>query len=252
MNSLMHAGSNHTNGAGKRRAIYAELPESPVTTSPVPRLTSLYHHNDAGHYGDRRYPGNCGGILIRDLLVYFRAKRVFDPMSGSGTCRHVCQELGVSCLSTDLRSGFDACNPRQYDLSQRFDFIWLHPPYWRQKVYSDDARDMSACPTLRQFCDCLTRLLASCAKVLAHDGKLALLMGDYTDRHVGFVPLVYHSKRICYATGLRQVCTDIIRFVHRAGSAGKVYRSSFIPGLHDVCMIFEKRAAQSDRGHAPR
>ena len=38
----------------------------------------------------------------------------------------------------------------------------------------------------------------------------------------------------------RQHCTDIIRFSHGASSSKKVYRSSFIPGLHDVCMIFEK------------
>ncbi len=39
---------------------------------------------------------------------------------------------------------------------------------------------------------------------------------------------------------LTQHCTDIIRFSHGASSSKKTYRSSFIPGLHDVCMIFEK------------
>ena len=34
--------------------------------------------------------------------------------------------------------------------------------------------------------------------------------------------------------------TDIVRFSHGASSAKKTYRSSFIPGLHDVCMIFER------------
>lgn len=33
----------------------------------------------------------------------------------------------------------------------------------------------------------------------------------------------------------------LIRFSHGASSSKKVYRSSFIPGLHDVCTIFEKR-----------
>jgi hypothetical protein len=32
----------------------------------------------------------------------------------------------------------------------------------------------------------------------------------------------------------------IIRFSHGASSSNKVYRSSFIPGLHDVCMVFER------------
>ena len=64
-------------------------------------------------------------------------------------------------------------------------------------------------------------------------------MGDYCDREAGFVPLVFRTKQLALASGLRQHCTDIIRFSHGASSR-KVYRSSFIPGLHDVCMIFEK------------
>lgn len=56
----------------------------------------------------------------------------------------------------------------------------------------------------------------------------------------GFVPLTFHTKRLALAAGLVQHCTDIIRFGHGASSSRKVYRSSFIPGLHDTCMIFEK------------
>lgn len=59
---------------------YAKLPLAPVNRSPVPRLTSLYHFDRAGEYGDRGYPGNCGGNLIRDLLLYFRPRSVFDPL----------------------------------------------------------------------------------------------------------------------------------------------------------------------------
>jgi hypothetical protein len=71
-------------------------------------------------------------------------------------------------------------------------------------------------------------------------GKLAILMGDYTDREAGFVALTYHTKRLAFAVGLSQHGTDIIRFSHGASSSQKTYRSSFIPGLHDVCTIFEK------------
>ena len=65
-------------------------------------------------------------------------------------------------------------------------------------------------------------------------------MGDYSDRDAGFVPLTYWTKRIAFEAGLSQACTDIIRFSHGASSSSKVYRSSFIPGLHDTCMVFEK------------
>lgn len=50
----------------------------------------------------------------------------------------------------------------------------------------------------------------------------------------------YIDEQIAFNAGLVQTCTDIIRFSHGASSGRKVYRSSFIPGLHDVCMIFEK------------
>jgi hypothetical protein len=54
------------------------------------------------------------------------------------------------------------------------------------------------------------------------------------------VPLVYHTKRLAFEAGLKQHCTDIIRFSHGNSSSKKAYRSSFIPGLHDTCMIFER------------
>ncbi len=75
--------------------LYARLPHAPINGSPVPHLTSLYHFDRAGEYGDRSYPGNCGGNLIRDLLTYFAPKQVLDPMTGSGTCADVCRELAI-------------------------------------------------------------------------------------------------------------------------------------------------------------
>ena len=82
--------------------------------------------------------------------------------------------------------------------------------------------------------------MSNCTESLDHGGKLAILMGDYSDSEAGYVPLVYYTKRLAFEAGLRQHCTDIIRFSHGASSSKKVYRSSFIPGLHDVCMIFER------------
>ena len=73
-------------------------------------------------------------------------------------------------------------------------------------------------------------------------------MGDYCDRESGFVPLTYHTKRLAMECGLRQHCTDIIRFSHGASSSQKVYRTSFIPGLHDVCMIFEINPNAAQKG----
>ncbi len=222
------------------RPVYARLPRAPVNASPVPHLTSLYHFHRAGEYGDRKWPGNCGGNLIKDLLLYFRPSLILDPMAGSGTCRDVCNELGLACFSWDIHQGFDACDATDFPSSPTFDFIWSHPPYWRQKLYADDPRDLSRSPTLEHFLVRYGQFIRNCASSLKRGGKLAILMGDYSDRDAGYVPLVYHTKRLAFAAGLEQHCTDIIRFSHGASSSKKVYRSSFIPGLHDVCTIFEK------------
>jgi len=224
------------------KPIYVRLPLAPVTASPVPHLTSLYHFHRAGEYGDRSYPGNCGGNLIKDLLLYFKPGFVLDPMSGSGTCSDVCEELGIPCMAWDIHRGIDACDPQGFSDAEAFDFIWVHPPYWRMKLYADDARDLSRAPTLEVFLRRYRQFIRNCVTVLKTGGKLAILMGDYSDREAGFIPLTYWTKRLAFECGLRQHCTDIIRFSHGASSSKKVYRSSFIPGLHDVCSIFEKQS----------
>jgi DNA modification methylase len=218
----------------------ALLPRAPRNASPVPGLTSLHAKSYRGPYGDARYPGNCGGELIKDLLRYFRPAIVFDPMTGSGTCRDVCDELGIDCASKDIRFGFDACDPQNFRDLPQFDFVWLHPPYWRQKIYTGTQGDLSSCSSLDAFLDRYERLIRNCANVLKPGGRMAILMGDYSDREAGFVPLIYHTKRLCFEAGLRQACTDIVRFSHNASSSRKVYASSFIPGLHDICAVFEK------------
>lgn len=218
----------------------AVLPRAPRNGSPVPGLTSLYHKSWRGNYGDARYPGNCSGELIKDLLRFFRPRRVLDPMAGSGTCADVCRDLGIECVSKDIRDGFDAANPMGIDELGAFDFVWVHPPYWRQKRYTSHPRDLSNCPTLDDFLAGYSVLIENCFDVLRPGGRLAVLMGDYTDREAGYVPLTYHTKRIAFRLGLRQCCTDIIRFGHGASSSHKTYRSSFIPGLHDTCMVFER------------
>ena len=221
------------------KPVYAKLPRAPRNSSPVPHLTSLYHFDDDGRNRDHGYPGNCGGNLIKDLLRYFRPGLVLDPMSGSGTCQDVCQELGIACMAWDIHQGIDACDPEGFAV-ETFDFIWVHPPYWRQKLYADDSRDMSRAPSLEEFLRRYRRFLRNSAQALKPSGKLAVLMGDYHDHAEGFIPLTYHTKRLAFECGLKQHGTDIIRFSHAASSSKKVYRTSFIPGLHDVCMIFEK------------
>jgi SAM-dependent methyltransferase len=221
-------------------ATYARLPEAPRNASPVPHLTSLYHNPETGAYGDRSYPGNCSGNLIRDLIKFFGAKSIIDPMAGSGTARDVCNKLGVYCWSGDLRQGFDACEPSRFP-QECFDFCWLHPPYWDMKIYSDDPRDLCNAPTLDAFLERLHKVITNCRRALKPGGRLAILMGDRAGR--GYVPLTYHVKRLCFAAGFEQRCPDIVKFAHGATSSRKQYPAAIIPLLHEVCLVVEKNGS---------
>jgi len=221
------------------KPILVELPRPPKNGSPVPHLTSLHAAPGRGPWGSARYPGNCGGQIIKDLLSYFGPERVLDPMTGSGTCTDVCRELGIPCFSGDVRGGFDASDPLSYDGIGTFDFVWLHPPYWRMKRYSDDARCLSNAPTLAAFRERLAAVVCNCRDVLTDDGKIAVLMGNYSD-HGRFIPLTYLTADVCIEVGLWPACTEIIRFQHNNTSSAKRYTSSFIPGLHDTCLVVER------------
>lgn len=218
------------------------LPAAPVTGSPVPHLTSIHSTPKRGPWGDWHYPGNCSGYIIKDLIQFFGAKSVLDPMTGSGTCMDVCKDLGVACRSGDLHGGGDACDPKAFAGIGAFDFVWLHPPYWRMKKYGLDPRCLSNAPTMSDFYLRLRQVIRNCKGVLAEGGKLTVLMGDYFDAREGkMVPCVQMTKEAALREGLWPACTDIIRFQHGNSSSHKTYARSFIPGLHDVCMVFERR-----------
>jgi hypothetical protein len=66
-------------------------------------------------------------------------------MAGSGTCRDVCDELGITCMSWDIHDGFDACDPDAFAACEAVDVILAHPAYWRQKLYCV-AKSVMWCP----------------------------------------------------------------------------------------------------------
>lgn len=218
---------------------FIELPAAPKNGSRTPELTSIHAARRRGPYGSSRYRGNCGGYLIRDLLRYYEPRRVLDPMTGSGTCRDVCRELRIPCVSMDIRHGQDAADPNLYEAVGAIDFAWLHPPYWRQIVYNQDPRCLSQAPTAEAFCDRMRLVLRNIRGVLSRHGKVAVLIGGYSDRGV-YQPLPQLLVAAAAQEQLRMACTEIIRFQYGNTSSRKQYRSSFIPGLHDHCLIFEK------------
>ncbi len=217
-----------------------DLPDRPRTGSPVPWLTSVHATNGRGKYGNASYRGNCSGLLVRDLLCYYKPKRVLDPMCGGGTCPDVCAELRIECRALDIKRGFDAVNPAHYRKLGEFDFIWMHPPYWQMIRYSDDPRCLSNAPTLEEFLSRLQTVIHNCLGVLSQRGHLAILMGD--GKHKGeYLGLPFHTLWAAKAEGLWLAAPEIIRFSHGASSSAKQYENAFIPRLHDVCLVLKRR-----------
>jgi hypothetical protein len=215
------------------------LPECPITASPVPSLTSIHATPGRGDYGNPGYRGNCSGLLIRDLLKFYESRRVLDPMQGGGTCRDVCGELGIAYEGRDLKTGFDATKPEFYaDLGQ-FDFVWLHPPYFQMVRYNPaDSRCLSNAATLEAFATALRLVFRNCRSVLAERGRLAVLMGD--GKHEGrYMGLPFRTLHAAVSEGYWLAAPEIVRFGHGSTSSQKVYSTSFIPRLHDLCFVLE-------------
>ena len=75
---------------------WAKLPQAPITASPVPHLTSLYHWNEPGKYGDRSYPGNCSGHIIRDVIKTVNKSDAFEMVSLASKARDAVQaKMGI-------------------------------------------------------------------------------------------------------------------------------------------------------------
>ena len=108
------------------------------------QMTSVVSAPRRGPWGNPKFRGNCDGTLIKNLVLRYGAKRVADPMAGSGTTRDVIAGLNatgkhrIKFWGSDLREGFDL---RSDPLPGQFDFVWLHPPYFNMIRYSDDPRD---------------------------------------------------------------------------------------------------------------
>lgn len=214
----------------------------PKTGSPVPNLCSIHAIDDRGKFGDSQYRGNCSGELIRDVLKYFAPNSCLDPMEGSGTCRDACDDLGIEYDGFDLREGIDALFSGNFTwCDNRFEFVWLHPPYWDMIVYNDNTQCLSQCRSLDRYLLNLSTVIKNCLTVLESKGHLAILIGDITRRGKCF-QLPFELWRLATEQhGLRLAAPEIIRFQHGASSSKREYTHSFIPRIHDVLMVFQRQ-----------
>ena len=190
-------------------------------------------------WGDSWYRGNCDGRLIKDLILRYGARKVADPMEGSGTSRDVVAGLnrykhaGISYWGSDLRSGFDLT---RQDLPGRFDFIWIHPPYWDIVQYGSGPNDLSNCESYEQYREMLMLCLKRCYAALEAGGRLAVLIGDVR-RRGRYIPVVKDVLNFPFG----EIRSVIIKVQHNCMSDRKKYgKMADVPIRHEYCVVFEK------------
>lgn len=225
-----------------------------MTTTTTPRLdfapvyrqdkamTSLVSYRErCSLWGDARYRGNCDGRLFKDLVLRYAAKRVADPMMGSGTTRDVIKGLNrflpepIHYWGGDLKLGFNLATT---DLPEKYDFVWVHPPYWNIIRYSEDPADLSNAESYEDFRHRLCLCLQRCSAALNPGDRLAVLVGDVRRRGM-YIPIVRDVLRMEPLLG--QLRSIIIKAQHHCRSDGVGYASmEDVPIQHEYCVVFKR------------
>lgn len=205
---------------------------------PTNRLTSVVSYSNRGPYGDYKYPGNCSGHLVKELIIHFGAEYVLDPTAGSGTTGDVCHELDVECVQRDLKDGFDILSS---EMPSGFDFVFFHPPYWNIIKYSDDPRDLS---NISRYSDFVENLAQACQRLFdalkPQGGHLVVLLGDVRRRgkyYFIFRDLISKVGDPDYPI--------MIKAQHNVKSFGRRYGiENFIPLAHEYVLIWRVKGSE--------
>jgi hypothetical protein len=192
-------------------------------------------------WGDARYRGNCDGRLFKNLVLRYGAKHVADPMAGSGTTRDVIAGLnrykraGISYWAGDLQQGFDLT---KQELPGRYDFCWIHPPYWNIIRYSDAPGDLSSIENYAEFREQLMLCLQRCYDALVPGGRLAVLIGDVR-RQGRYTALIRDVLNFPHG----EIRSVVIKVQHNCTSDRKQYgKLEDVPIRHEYCVVFMKAA----------
>jgi hypothetical protein len=203
-------------------------------------MTSVISYpNRCSLWGNNAYKGNCDGRLIKNLILRYNAKNVADPMMGSGTSRDVVAGLNkykkteIKFWGSDLKSGFDLT---KQNLPDRYDFVWLHPPYWNIIEYTSIDGDLSTIADYQQFKKMLHLCLQRCYEALLPGGRMAILVADVR-KQGRYTPLI--KDLLEFPNGeLRSI---IIKVQHNCASDRKFYgKLEDVPIKHEYCVVFKK------------
>jgi hypothetical protein len=213
-------------------------------------LCSVVSYPDRGPWGDPKYRGNCSGWLVKDLILRFNCRSIFDPAEGGGTVRDVVSGInqhlkrGIHYEGRDLKDGWDILTGQLPE--REFDLVWHHPPYWDIVRYSDDPNDLCNCETLEDFEDKLNQSAEKLYHALQPGGILAILIGD--KRKEGrYYPLL---RTLLMNNNIGELRAIIMKIQHHCASDSQSYntRNPFlIPIKHEYCLIFQKTWTKESR-----
>jgi len=206
-------------------------------------MCSVVSYPDRGPWGDSNYRGNCSGHLVKDLIIRFKCNSVFDPSEGGGTVRDVVAGINqylkkdIKYEGRDLRQGWDILTGQLPE--KQYDLVWYHPPYWDIIRYSENPKDLSNTPTIREFESTLNRSIERLYQTVRPGGVMAVLIGDkrkFGQYYALFRTLLMNEK-------IGQLKAIIIKIQHNCRSDQRTYEQSnpfLIPIKHEYCLIFQK------------
>lgn len=201
-------------------------------------LSTIVEYKERGSYGNNNYRGNTTGMVVKDLLEFYKPRKVFDPMAGSGTTGDVCEELNIPCLQLDLNPKFGGWDALSDEIPESSDMIFFHPPYhdiikYSSVYYPYDSRDLSQCTTYEDFISKLDAIQEKLIYSLRRGGRLVVLIGDIKKNG-----RLYSIQKDCNWYGSPEQI--IIKKQFNTWSSRKTYRGKFIPIEHEYLLVFKR------------
>jgi hypothetical protein len=176
-------------------------------------------------------------------VLRFDCQSVFDPSEGSGTVRDVVEGINkyrkknIKYEGRDLKQGWNLLDSEMPP--EKYDMAWYHPPYWDIIRYSDNEKDLSNCPSLKDFEDKLNLCAERLFSTIKQGGVMAILIGD--KRKSGeYFPLM---RSLLMNNNIGSLKAIIIKVQHNCVSDRRRYASSnpfFIPIKHEYCLVYQK------------
>jgi len=199
-------------------------------------------------FGNNKYRGNCSGLMIKDIINFFKPKLFVDACEGGKTSRDVCKALGINYVGLDLFNGNDFTKDSILaELPYEADVCFSHPPYHNMIEYSGSQwgkgngnveGDTSHCKSVDEFLAKSQVMLMNQRNATKGGGIYATLIADQK------VKGVCHSYQadLIKMMPKSELLNVVIKMQHNTSSANKQYGNrNFIPIAHEYLMLWKKK-----------